>query len=66
MHCGWHSCCWENRAHFFPTYAQPPMWEPRYRRRMTKAEEKDLIRERLEELRAEMDDLAQRLAAVEE
>ena len=65
MHCGWHSCCWENRTHFLPVYAQPPMGAPRYRRRPTKAEEREQIRERLDELRAEMEELAERLAAAE-
>jgi len=44
----------------------PPMWGPRHPRRLTKAEEQDLIRERLDQLRGEMDELAARLATVEE
>jgi len=41
------------------------MGAPRYRRRPTKAEEREQIRERLDELRAEMEELAERLAAAE-
>ncbi len=64
MHCGWHSCCWENRAHWYP-YA-PPMWRPRYERRPSREEEKEDLRDQLQGLRAEIEEIERRLAALGE
>lgn len=68
MHCGCHHCCWESGAHFLPVYAQPYPAVPGrgYRRRLTRDEERELLRDQLADLRAEMEELERRLAAVEE
>lgn len=62
MHCGWHSCCWENRAHCYP-YSQP-MWAPRHSRRPTREEEKEDLRDQLDGLRAAIEEIERRLAAL--
>lgn len=65
MHCGWHSCCWENRAHGYP-YAQPPMWGPRPPRRPSREEEKEDLRDQLQALRAEIEEIERRMTALGE
>lgn len=73
MHCGCHGCCWESAWHY-PPYAWtemprgggPPWARGRFvRPEAPRAAEREALRERVQELREEIDAIERRLASVE-